>query len=303
MTGFAQKRKVKESFGDYIFMALVYLMLSIIAVIMLYPILYTLSASISDPVAVNSGDLVLLPKGFQLDGYRLIFQNEWVLTGYRNSLFYTIFGTILNLTVTYMAAYALSRKHLYGKKLLSTLFIIPMWFGGGLIPTFLVVLQIGLFNKPYTMLLIGLVSIYNVIICRTFLQQLPEDLSEAARIDGCNDFRIMTSILLPLSTPILAVLALYYGMGHWNDYFSSMIYLNNRSYMPLQLFLREILLMNAQVDMSGTTEELQDMAFRAYISQTMRYGLIVVASLPMLILYPFVQRYFVQGVMIGALKG
>lgn len=303
MASFARKREIGESFGDRIFMAVVYLVLAVIAVIMIYPILYTLSASISDPVAVNSGDVILWPKGFQLDGYQLIFENEWVLTGYRNSLFYTIFGTILNLIVTYMAAYALSRKHLYGKKLLSTLFIIPMWFSGGLIPTFLIVLQIGLFNKPYTMLLIGMVSIYNVIICRTFLQQLPEELSEAARIDGCNDFRIMTLILLPLSTPILAVLALYYGMGHWNDYFSSMIYLNERSYMPLQLFLREILLMNAKIDMSGSAEELQDMAFRAYISQSMRYGLIVVASLPMLILYPFVQRYFVQGVMIGALKG
>mgnify|MGYP005928593119 FL=1 len=178
-----------------------------------------------------------------------------------------------------------------------------MFFNGGLIPTFLVVMRIGLFNKPYTMLLLGAISIYNMVICRTFLQQLPEELSDAARIDGCNDFGIMTRILLPLSTPILAVLSLYYGMGHWNDYFNSMIYLNNREYMPLQLFLREILLMNAQVDMTGTVEELQDMAFRAYISQTMRYGLIVVASIPMLILYPFVQRFFVQGVMIGALKG
>ncbi len=298
-----QSKKIRESLGDRIFMAIIYTLLALITIMMLYPILYTLSASVSDPVAVNSGELILLPKGFQIEGYQLIFENEWILTGYRNSLFYTVFGTIINLVVTYMAAYALSRRHLYGKGLLSTIFIIPMWFGGGLIPTFLVVMRIGLFNKPYTMLLLGAISIYNMVICRTFLQQLPEELSDAARIDGCNDFGIMTRILLPLSTPILAVLSLYYGMGHWNDYFNSMIYLNNREYMPLQLFLREILLMNAQVDMTGTVEELQDMAFRAYISQTMRYGLIVVASIPMLILYPFVQRFFVQGVMIGALKG
>ena len=298
-----QSKKIRESLGDRIFMAIIYTLLALITIMMLYPILYTLSASVSDPVAVNSGELILLPKGFQIEGYQLIFENEWILTGYRNSLFYTVFGTIINLVVTHMAAYALSRRHLYGKGLLSTIFIIPMWFGGGLIPTFLVVMRIGLFNKPYTMLLLGAISIYNMVICRTFLQQLPEELSDAARIDGCNDFGIMTRILLPLSTPILAVLSLYYGMGHWNDYFNSMIYLNNREYMPLQLFLREILLMNAQVDMTGTVEELQDMAFRAYISQTMRYGLIVVASIPMLILYPFVQRFFVQGVMIGALKG
>jgi putative aldouronate transport system permease protein len=275
---------------------------------MLYPLWFVLIASFSSPNAVNIGDVAFYPKGFQIEGYLNIFKNEWILTGYRNSLFYTVFGTLLNLAVTFPAGYALSRKDMYGYKLINVYMIVTMYFHGGLIPTFLVIKGIGLVDKPYTLLILGAVSVFNCILTRTFIQSsIPGELQESARIDGCTDIGIMFRIILPLSTPVIAVLTLYYGIAHWNDYFSALIYVNTREYSPLQIFLREILVLQAQFtvmdpeafDFDAMVTALE----RARLAQVMRYGLIVVASVPMLILYPFVQRYFVQGVMIGALKG
>ena len=299
------RRIVRESRGDRITLYIFYIVLAFIGIITIYPIIYVISASFSEPTAVNNGSVVLWPVGFHLDGYKYIFDNDWILLGYRNSLFYTVVGTALDLAVTFLAAYALSRKDLFGRSFFNTYMIIPMWFSGGLIPTFLMVNRYGLVDKWYTLIIIGAFNTYNFIICRTFIQtSIPNELQEAAKIDGCSDFGTMFKVVLPLSKPIIAILCLYYGLAHWNDYFTGLIYINTRSMQPLQLFLREILIQNAQLDMDGGDMlALEDSVRRVYMLQVMRYGLIVVSSVPMLILYPFVQKYFVQGVMIGALKG
>lgn len=297
--------RVRETMGDRITLGVFYVLLTLIALITIYPVIYVISASVSEPTAVNNGSVVLWPVGFQLEGYQYIFENDWILLGYRNSLIYTVAGTLLDVAVTFLAAYALSRKDLLGRGVLNAYMIIPMWFSGGLIPTFMMVNSMGLVDKWYTLIIIGAFNTYNFIICRTFIQSsIPLELQEAARIDGCTDLGIMAKVVLPLSMPVIAILCLYYGLAHWNDYFTGLIYINTRSLQPLQLFLREILIQNAQLEMgSGDMMALEDSMRRAYMMQVMRYGLIVVSSLPMLILYPFVQKYFVQGVMIGALKG
>lgn len=277
------------------------ILLLLFGLVSLYPLLYVLSASISDPTAVNSGQVILLPKGFNIKGYTTLLKNQWVLIGYRNSFLYALFGTFLNVLVTFMAGYALSRKDMYGHGFITFLMVFTMWFGGGLIPTFIVVNNLHLYNQPFTMLILGLVSVYNTIICRSFIQSLPMELQEAARIDGCSDFGILWKIIFPLSGPVIAILCLYYALGHWNGYFNALIYLKDRNLQTLQIFLREILIQNQTVHMDDSN--LEDMVLRAQMAQTMKYSLIVVASVPMLIIYPFLQKFFVKGVMIGSVKG
>lgn len=299
------RARVRETMEDRITLGVFYVLLTLIALMTIYPVLYVISASVSEPTAVNDGSVVLWPVGFQLEGYQYIFENDWILLGYRNSLIYTVAGTLLDIAVTFLAAYALSRRDIFGRRALNTYMIIPMWFSGGLIPTFMMINSMGLVDQWYTLIIIGAFNTYNFVICRTFIQaNIPLELQEAARIDGCSDLGIMAKVVLPLSKPVLAILCLYYGLAHWNDYFTGLIYINTRSLQPLQLFLREILIQNAQLEMgSGDMMALEDSMRRVYMMQVMRYGLIVVSSVPMLILYPFVQKYFVQGVMIGALKG
>lgn len=297
-----EKHIIKESADNRIFNISVTVLLLVFGLLALYPIAFVIIASISDPVSVNAGEVWLYPIGFQLDGYRQVFTNRWIFIGYRNSLLYTACGTALNVLVTVMAAYALSRRDLFGKPLFSWLVAIPMWFGGGLIPTYIVINRLHLLNTPLILLLIGLVSSFNIIICRTFLASLPYELQEAAKIDGCNDFAILRRIILPLSKPILAVLCLYYAVGHWNDYFNAMIYVNNKNYQTLQVFLREILLLNQNIDLN-TVEDPAVVALKLQMAQVMKYSLIVVSSIPLLIAYPFVQKFFVKGVMIGSVKG
>ena len=297
-----EKHIIKESADNRIFNISVTVLLVVFGLLALYPIAFVIIASVSDPVSVNAGEVWLYPMGFQLDGYRQVFTNRWIFIGYRNSLLYTACGTALNVLVTVMAAYALSRRDLFGKPLFSWLVAIPMWFGGGLIPTYIVINRLHLLNTPLILLLIGLVSSFNIIICRTFLASLPYELQEAAKIDGCNDFAILRRIILPLSKPILAVLCLYYAVGHWNDYFNAMIYVNNKNYQTLQVFLREILLLNQNIDLN-TVEDPAVVALKLQMAQVMKYSLIVVSSIPLLIAYPFVQKFFVKGVMIGSVKG
>lgn len=299
-----KQTRIRETRTDRITLWIFYAVLLLIGIITLYPVIYVVSASFSDPTAVNDGRVVLWPVGFQIEGYQYIFENEWILTGYRNSLFYMAAGTLLDVAVTFFAAYALARKNLYGRAVLNWYMIIPMWFGGGLIPTFIVVNDLKLVDSWWVLVILGAFSTYNFIICRTFIMtSIPYELQEAAIIDGCTDFGILFKVVLPLSMPIIAILCLYYGLGHWNDYFTGLIYVNSRNKQPLQVFLREILIQNAEMEMGGDATELEAMMRRLRMSQIMRYGLIVVSSLPMLIIYPFVQKYFVQGVMIGALKG
>lgn len=299
-----RKSMIKDSRGDRIFTAVNYVLLTVFAIIALYPLVYVLFASISDPIAVNSGAMVLWPIGVNFKGYRAILSNQWILTGYLNSILYTVVGTVLNVIVTFMASYSLSRKDMYGHGLITFIMVFTMWFGGGLIPTFLVVKSLNLLNTRAVMYVLGLVSVYNCIICRSFISSsIPGELQEAARIDGANDFQIVWKIIFPLSGPVLAILALYYALGHWNSYFNALIYLDDRNLQPLQIFLREILIENSRVEIPTDAEDLASMVERTQMAQTMKYSLIIVASLPMLIIYPFVQKFFVKGVMIGSVKG
>ena len=295
-------RKIRESLDNRIFDGAVTFLLTICGLAALYPLLFVVVASISDPVRVNSGDVWLYPVGFQLDGYLQVFRNKWIFVGYRNSLIYTILGTFLNVLVTIMAGYALSRKDLYGRKIFSWFIAIPMWFGGGLIPTYIVVNSLHLVNTPVVLLVLGLVSSFNIIICRTFLSSLPYELQESAKMDGCSDFGILWKIVLPLSKPIIAVLCLYYAVGHWNDYFSAMIYVSDKNLQTLQVFLREILLLNQNIDLE-TIEDPAVVALKLQLAQVMKYSLIVGASVPLLIAYPIVQKFFVKGLVAGAVKG
>ena len=291
-----------RSKADKVFDVCVLLILVLVGLIVLYPLLFTVSASISEPNEVNLGRVILLPKGIHFSGYTSVFNNKWIMIGYRNSLIYMAIGTLLNVTATFMAAFALSRRDLVGRAFLNWFIAIPMWFSGGLIPTYLTVNSYGLVNQPAVLVILGLVSSYNLIICRTFLSGLPFELQESAKIDGANEFQIMVRIMLPLSSAILGVLSLYYAVGHWNSYFNAMIYINNKNYMPLQVFLREILLLNANIDPNQIVD-VEVMLENQRRSEVMKYSLIIVATLPMLVLYPMLQKYFIKGVLIGSVKG
>ncbi len=287
--------------SDKVTMAIIYFLLVLAVFVTLYPLIFVFSASISDPYTVSSGKVWLFPKGIQWRGYKEVFSSRWVFVGYRNSLIYLVLGTAVNLFVTFTGAYALSRRDIYLRGFLTGIIVFTMWFNGGMIPTFLLVKSLGLVDSFWAMIVIGAVNAYNFIITRSFIQNsIPEELQEAGRIDGCNDFMLCLRIVLPLSGPIIAVLSLYYGLEHWNGYFNAMLYLNKRELQPLQIFLREILLQDQTIDMSMDLESLQEIEL---IKRVMKYALIIVSSLPMLILYPFLQRFFAQGVMIGAIKG
>ena len=295
----------RMGFSNYAFDTMVITILVLISILMVYPMVFIISASISDPTLVNSGQVWLLPKGIQFDGYVKVFENSNVLTGYRNSLFYLVFGTTLNVYVTYTCAYALSRKDISGYKVLTFFIMFTMWFSGGMIPTFLIIKKVGLIDSPLCLVVLGLVNAYNFIICRTFIQNsVPFELQEAARIDGCTDFGICFRIVFPLSKPVIAVLVLYYALEHWNGYFNAMLYINDIDLQPLQIILRSILIETESSlnTMSGTVD-VEQIKSLIMLKKTMQYALIVVASLPMLILYPFLQGFFEKGIMIGSIKG
>lgn len=297
-------RKIR-SWDDRIIDGIALAVSLLVLLVVLYPLLYVLSASFSDPNAITLGKVVLFPVSPTLEGYQRIFEYSKIWLGYRNSLFYTFFGTIINLLVTMPCAYALARPKLVGKGIFTVLFSITMFFSGGLIPSYLVVRSLGILNTPWALLLPGACSMWNVVIARTYFQSsIPYELQEAACIDGCSNTRTFFSIVLPLSKPILAVLALYYAVGHWNSYFNALIYLNNDQLYPLQIFLRNILILEDMTDMMGAdSETIQMLMRRIELKEAMKFGIIVLSSLPMLILYPFLQKYFVKGVMIGAIKG
>ena len=300
---------MKGIHSDKAFTVINYTLLVIITLIILYPLYFTVIASISEPYDVVSGNVVLWPKGFTLDSYRQIFQNEEIWVGFRNSVAYTIFGTLMSLVLTIPAAYALSKKNLWGRGLITTYFVIIMYFSGGLLPTYLVVRDLGLLNQPYTLIIIGSFSVYNMVVARTYYQSsIPESLYEAAEIDGCSGFGQFFRIAVPLSKPIIAVIALYYAVGRWNDFYNSLVYITNSDYYSLQQVLRNILLesQNALAAIDGNTMSSEEMVYfmrRAYMAEAMKYAIIFVSSLPMLLIYPLVQKHFVKGVMIGSVKG
>nr|WP_243641312.1 carbohydrate ABC transporter permease [Xylanivirga thermophila] len=297
---------IKETKGDKIFNVINYIILTIILLITFYPLLFVVIASISNPDMINSGQVVLLPKDISFDGYKRIFQDPRILSGYKNTIIYTVFGTLLNLAVTIPAAYALSRKDLVGRNIITIIFMITMFFSGGLIPTFLLMKRLHLLNTRWAILILGATSMWNIVITRTFFENnIPGELQEAAEIDGCSDFKIFFSIILPLSSPIIAVMTLFFGVAHWNNYFKALIYLSDKKLFPLQIILREILVkseFDAQMLLIGShdTGTLMD-ELRA--AEQIKYALIIIATLPVMLAYPFVQKYFVKGVMVGAIKG
>lgn len=291
-----------KSTGDKLFETAVIALLSIVSISVLYPLIYTFSASISNPADVLSGDMWLLPKRFSLDGYTNIFNNSEILTGYTNTIIYTLVGTAINLAMTIMAAYPLSRRDFEGRNVITGIFVFTMFFSGGLIPSYLVVKELGMLNTMWALIIPGAVSVWNIVIMRTFFQNsIPGEIQESAAIDGCSNLQILWRIVLPLSMPIIAVMILFYSVGHWNAYFNALIYLTDRPKYPLQLFLREILLQGEMEKMISTGDDTH--AKTVMETASIRYALVVVANLPVLLLYPALQKYFVKGVMVGAIKG
>lgn len=293
---------IDRSFGDRIFNLINYTLLTLLTLIVLYPLVFVLSASISNPEHVLRGEMWLIPKGFNLDAYTKIFQNKDILLGYSNTILYTVIGTALNVVMTICAAYPLSRRDLAGWGLVTGLIVFTMFFGGGLIPTYLLIKNLNMLDTLWVMIIPNAVSVWNIIIMRTFFQQsIPGELQESAMIDGCTHIQTLLRIVLPLSMPIIAVMVLFYAVGHWNSYFNALIYLTTKEKFPLQLILREILI---QSDSGEFVKLTSESAVRMKMSvEGLKYAVLVVANLPMLILYPFLQRYFVKGIMIGALKG
>ena len=294
--------KVGESRGDRIFTIFNYIFLSLLVLSVLYPLIYVVSASLSSTTAVASGRVWLFPVDFSLLGYKTIFEYSKIWTGYGNSLFYMVVGTTVNVVLTILAAYPLSRRDFYGRGIFMFLFVFTMMFNGGLIPNYLLVQDLGLLNSRWALIIPNALSVFNVIITMSFFKStIPNELLESAQLDGCNDFKFLYKVVLPLSAPIIAVISLFYAVGHWNSYFSALIYLRDASLFPLQLILRDILVQNS-VDPSMIGDATQ-LANKIGLQQLLKYSLIVVSSLPVLIAYPFVQRFFVKGVMIGSLKG
>ena len=298
----ATEIRIRESRVDRIFNLVNYTILTVFLLVVLYPLIYVVSASFSDGAAVISGRVVLWPVDFSLLAYEKIFEYESIWTGYANSLFYAVVGTSVNIVLTLFAAYALSRQDMYGRKVIMGLFVFTMFFNGGLIPTYLLVKDLGMLNTRAAMIIPQALSVWNLIIAIAYFRSaIPSELLEAARLDGCNDFQYFFRILIPLSAPIIAVLTLFYAISHWNQFFTALIYLSDKALFPLQLILRDILI-QSQVDMN-MMEDLQSMAAKEAMRELLKYALIVVASVPVLIIYPFVQKYFVRGIMLGAVKG
>lgn len=294
---------IKPTAADRVFRYICLLLLLLVMVMLTYPLIFVINASFTDPLQLYSSPLLLYPKGFGFGSYRITFANSDIWIGYRNSLIYTLLGTVVNIVMTILGAYPLSRKDFVGRNVLTFFYSFTMFFSGGLIPYYLVVSGLGLIDNIWTMIIPGAVSVYNMIIMRTFFStNIPTELEEAAKIDGCSNGRLLLSIVLPLSTPILAVLSLYYGVDHWNGYFHAMIFLNNRNRYPLQLFLREILIQNQMSDMLQIATD-EKYAQRMMDQLGLKYVVIVVSTLPIFIIYPFLQKFFNKGVLIGALKG
>ncbi|MCY9656749.1 carbohydrate ABC transporter permease [Paenibacillus chondroitinus] len=294
------KTTIRESAGDKIFVICLYVILILLLVIVLYPLIYIVSSSFSSPAAVTSGRVWLWPVEFSLKGYAQLMDNPKIITGYANSLFYTAAGTLISVALTIMIAYPLSRKTFKGRNVLMMLVTFTLLFTGGLIPTYLVVKQMGLIDTRWALIIPNAIWVWQVIIARTFFQtSIPDELIDSSELDGCSDLRFMWSVVIPLSKPIIAVLFLMYAVGQWNAYFDALIYLKTAQLFPLQLILRSIIILN---NSSNATDALK-LVERQQLAELLKYSLIVVATIPVLIIYPFVQRYFVQGMLVGSVKG
>ncbi|THF79102.1 carbohydrate ABC transporter permease [Cohnella fermenti] len=296
---------MKESTFDRLFVYFNHLFLFLLLVSVLYPLIYVTSASISDPVAVNAGRMWLFPKEVTWEGYQRVFRDAEIWIGYKNTILYTLLGTIVNLLLTIPCAYALARKDFAGRNAITLFIVFTMFFNGGLIPTFLLVKSLHMVDTVWALVLPQAAAVMNIIVSRTFFQMtVPRELEEAAEIDGCSNLRMFVKVVLPISGPIIAVMALFYGVMHWNQYFNAMIYLKDRDIFPLQLFLREILVSSEMsAAMQTGVSDLEAMEAQARIAEIVKYSVMIVSALPLLVVYPFLQRFFVKGVLIGSLKG
>ena len=300
------ERRIGRCRSDVIYDTILFILLSLVFLVVAYPLYFVIISSVSDPIAVSNGEVTFYPIGFTLDGYREVFKTNTVVRGFLNSLLYTVCGVSVNLLVTLPTGYALSRKDFALKKFVTFFYMLTMFIGGGMMPTYLIVKQTGLLNSMWALIIPGAMGVYNMIVAKTFFStNIPLELMEAAKLDGCGNTRFFFHIVLPLSGAITAILVLYYGQGHWNSYFSALLYINDREKWPLQLELRNILLLNTNtMTKEFITEELRkEQARREALANMMKYSLIIISSIPMLIVYPFVQKHFVKGVMIGSVKG
>ena len=291
----------KKSKGDRAFDITLVVISILIILVIAYPLYFVVIASFSQPEAVLGGKLRFLPVGFNLESYQMVLTEPKVLTGYRNTILYTVLGTCINLVLTTLAAYPLSRKDMPFRGLLTFVASFTMLFGGGMIPVYLVVRGLKLTDSIWAMVIPNALATYNMLVMKNYFQSsIPEELQEAAAIDGCDHFGTLIRVVLPLSAPIMAVIVLFYAVGHWNAFFNAIIYLRNQDLFPLQVVLRDILLQNSLEAVGGDLTGMYEKVMRG---ESMKYALIIVASAPVIMLYPFVQKYFVKGVMVGAIKG
>jgi putative aldouronate transport system permease protein len=298
----AKKTKKIKSKEDKIFDIVNFIFLTLVCLAVLYPLYFIIIASISSPDMVYNGQVWLIPKGITFEGYKRIFSDPKIWIGYKNTIEYTVLGTAIQVSLTLMAAYALSRKDFYGKTFFMIMIIFTMFFNGGLIPTYLVVKQLGMLNTIWAMILPKAVAVWNLIVAKSFFESnIPNELLEAGKIDGCSNTKFFLKVVLPLSKPIIAVMVLFYAVGQWNSYFDALIYLNDESLYPLQLILRNILIQN-QLSVKMLSD-LDNLAAQQQVGEMIKYGIIIVGALPLLIVYPFVQKHFVKGVLIGGVKG
>jgi putative aldouronate transport system permease protein len=297
--------KERRCVEDRIFDGITFILLTFVFIIVAYPLYFIIISSMSDPQKVAAGQVLFFPVGINLDGYKEVLKNEGVMRGFFNSVYYTVLGVSINLIVTLPTAYALSRGDFHGRRGISIFYIITMFVSGGLVPTYLVVKQMGFLNTVWALVIPGAISVYNMMVARSFFKtNIPGELLDAARIDGCSDTAFFLRIVIPLSGAIIAILILWYGVGHWNSYFSALLYISNRERQPLQLELRMVLLQNTQAPNMPLTEEfIAERRRLEALREMMKYSLIIIASLPVLVLYPFIQRHFVKGVTVGSLKG
>ena len=290
--------------GDCVFYAINNSVLILFSVICAYPILCIIAGAISDPAQVGLGLVTFYPKGFSLQGFRHVLHDSWMVHGFLMSVFYTVTGTAINIVITFLTAFALSRRELLGRGAINLLFAFTMWFSGGIIPSYLLIRNLGMINTAWALLIPGAMSVWNMIVCRTFLANtIPEDLFEAASIDGCGYVRYMLTIALPLSKAIVAVLVLWYAIGHWNSYFSALIYINKKELRPFSLYLREYLVQQNTMDIAELTAGEEVRMDLMGMTELMKNALTLLSCLPLWLLYPFIQKYLVQGVMIGSIKG
>lgn len=291
-----------QSRGDQAVEWIIYAALAVVSLVVLYPVFFVGIASISNPENVMRGEVWLWPKELSLVGYERLFANSELMKGYGNTLLYTVAGTLLNLVMTIAAAYPLSRADFSGRTVFTVLIVLTMFFSGGMIPTYLLIKDLGMLDTFWVMIIPSALSVWNMLIMKTFFQNsIPKEIQEAAFMDGCSNIKVLMRIVLPLSGPVLAVMVLFYAVGHWNSYFNALIYLSDRDKYPLQLFLREILVQGQMQEMVDISDD--SLGRSMMDAEAIKYAAVIITNLPMLILYPFLQKYFIKGVMIGAVKG